>query len=209
MYNLEILSYYRTTSSSVTTPITTGTETTVPQNGTEITNTTTGFSRIIPIDESSRNYGNLTSLILISTLILLFVFSVYILFNLASGKPSFSFKFKKTYSSSPIVEFKKILEENVEELRMNYQKGSNPILELYRKVCDFLIKEGVEDAPHLTAREFEENVYKILNFKPRSFRELTLLFEEARYSNHEISQDKVDLAKELVEDIIKELEEKL
>ncbi len=211
LYNLEILSYYKIGQSNIieNNTVIVGESSETTQNKTMTTNTITRFFTINPPIHSNRNYSNFTTLILISILVILFISSVYILSNLASGKPSFRFKLKKTYSSSSIVEFKKILEKNIEELKISYQKSSNPILGLYKEVCNFLISRGIEDAPHLTAREFEDNVYKILNFKPRSFSKLTLLFEEARYSNHEISQDKVNLARELVEDIIKELKEKL
>ncbi len=145
--------------------------------------------------------------LIFSIMIALSIFSLFALFSFSSGKPSFKFRSRKTYEESSILEFKQMLSENIDKLDLEYVKNSNPILELYRKVCEFLEKKGVVNAPQLTAKEFENEVYKILGRKIKGFDILTNIFEEVRYSNHELDETKIKYTKTLVEDIIKQLED--
>lgn len=161
------------------------------------------------LSDNKGTFNNYSNIILILAITSLAVFGIIVLFyNLTSGYPSFKFRLKKTYSKDKIEEFREIITSSISSVR-DYQFNLNDIIELYKQICSFLEKHGVQNAPSLTAREFEENVFKLTGFKSDSFHNLTLLFEEARYSTHPIDEEKVNLARELVKKILKEINEKL
>ncbi len=64
------------------------------------------------------------------------------------------------------------------------------ILECYKKMCKILERVGITVSPADTAREFAETISTKLKIGQEAISGLTFLFEEARYSNHEISEDK-------------------
>ncbi len=76
--------------------------------------------------------------------------------------------------------------------------GSDPraeVLKCYRRMCELLREAGVIAQKHQTAREFEEAVKRSVERAPEeSIHKLTELFEEARYSHHEIYKRHVDEA---------------
>jgi hypothetical protein len=63
------------------------------------------------------------------------------------------------------------------------------ILQCYKRMCETLSQAGLEAAPEETAREFAESISAKLHIG-EAVTGLTFLFEEARYSSHEISEDK-------------------
>jgi hypothetical protein len=70
------------------------------------------------------------------------------------------------------------------------QEYHETILECYRQMCKMLSGKGHDIQPAQTAREFAEDVSKKLDLGVDSVKGLTFLFEEARYSNHEIDTEK-------------------
>ena len=64
------------------------------------------------------------------------------------------------------------------------------ILQCYRRMCKVLASAGLEVEPTQTAREFADSVSAKLRVGDEAVRGLTFLFEEARYSNHEILEEK-------------------
>jgi len=64
------------------------------------------------------------------------------------------------------------------------------ILQCYKRMCEILSKAGLDAAPDETAREFAESIFAKLHIGEEAVTGLTFLFEEARYSDHEISEDK-------------------
>ena len=68
------------------------------------------------------------------------------------------------------------------------------ILECYKRMCQILSREGFPIAPSETAREFSQGVSRKLELGKASVSGLTFLFEEARYSNHAIANEKRRLA---------------
>lgn len=63
------------------------------------------------------------------------------------------------------------------------------IIECYRSMQDFLRKKGVEDAPSMTAREFEEAGRRVLDVGRGPVHRLTALFEKARYSDEHLDAE--------------------
>lgn len=64
------------------------------------------------------------------------------------------------------------------------------ILQCYKRMCEILSSAGLEIASEETAREFAESLSSKLQIGKDAVAGLTFLFEEARYSNHEISEEK-------------------
>lgn len=64
------------------------------------------------------------------------------------------------------------------------------ILQCYKRMCMLLSGAGFGMAPAETAREFAETISTNLRIGAEAVKSLTFLFEEARYSSHEISEDK-------------------
>jgi hypothetical protein len=64
------------------------------------------------------------------------------------------------------------------------------VVRCYRRVCDILAGHGFGIEAHQTAREFEAGIASRMNLLERPFSRLTDLFEEARYSLHEIDEAK-------------------
>lgn len=75
-----------------------------------------------------------------------------------------------------------------------YREYHEIILECYVKMCKILARAGMELNPAETAREFAENISTKLQVGEKAVSGLTFLFEEARYSNHEISEEKRTMA---------------
>ena len=64
------------------------------------------------------------------------------------------------------------------------------ILQCYKRMCKALSNAGLNVEPTQTAREFAESDSVKLRVGDEAVRGLTFLFEEARYSNHEILEAK-------------------
>lgn len=64
------------------------------------------------------------------------------------------------------------------------------ILQCYKLMCKVLSSAGIDVEPTETAREFAEGISTRLELGKDAVRGLTFLFEEARYSDHEISEEK-------------------
>jgi hypothetical protein len=64
------------------------------------------------------------------------------------------------------------------------------IINCYQRLCELLAKHNCKIEDHQTAQEFETSALKALSIPESYFSTLTRLFEEARYSLHEIDQAK-------------------
>ena len=68
------------------------------------------------------------------------------------------------------------------------------ILRCYRQMCQVLSENGFSIGIQETAREFSQSISQKLGLKGDAVASLTFLFEEARYSDHQIDSDKRSLA---------------
>ena len=64
------------------------------------------------------------------------------------------------------------------------------ILQCYQQMCTILSHAGIEPSPSETAREFAEDMSLKLRVGSNAVQGLTFLFEEARYSDHQITEQK-------------------
>jgi len=91
----------------------------------------------------------------------------------------------------------KDLTTNIEKAIKNLKKGKDPrntILRCYWKTCYLLEDRGVKQNKILTPREFKDLVLSNIRIEEKPLDELTDLFEEARYSSHEITEIKREKA---------------
>ncbi|MGA8903550.1 MAG: DUF4129 domain-containing protein [Candidatus Bathyarchaeia archaeon] len=82
-----------------------------------------------------------------------------------------------------------LVQETITSLKST-MKYHEIILQCYKRMCEVLSNAGLEAASEETAREFAENISLKLQIGKEAVTGLTFLFEEARYSNHEISEEK-------------------
>ncbi|MFW9921705.1 MAG: DUF4129 domain-containing protein, partial [Candidatus Thorarchaeota archaeon] len=80
------------------------------------------------------------------------------------------------------------------------------IIRAYHKASYDLIDHGATSEKSMTPGEFEENSIKKFEIKEENLRDLTDLYEEARFSEHEIVSDKSSKAEILSEDISTDLQ---
>jgi len=79
------------------------------------------------------------------------------------------------------------------------------VIRAYHKTSYKLIDHGAKSAKDMTPGEFEKETKEKLELKDKSLDELTDLYEEARYSEHEISSKKSEKAEKHFDSIEKEL----
>ena len=93
-----------------------------------------------------------------------------------------------------------ILQDGARELREagDYRRT---ILECYRRLCVIFDSRGDKAHHQLTARELQELMVRQFNWAEKPISQLTMLFEEARYSQHQISIDMKDRAIDAVNEI--------
>ncbi len=63
------------------------------------------------------------------------------------------------------------------------------IMRCYSDMCKLASKHGISDEEHLTPREFESMVGSRLPIEDEKLHDLILIFEEARYSDHDLSEE--------------------
>ena len=80
------------------------------------------------------------------------------------------------------------------------------VMACYQRMCTLIAARGVSGQDVLTAREIEGLVLVELGLSQGSVDDLTNLFEEARYSAHEIGPGQRDRAVECLTSIRRELE---
>jgi hypothetical protein len=80
------------------------------------------------------------------------------------------------------------------------------IIECYRALCEALENHGVANGPAMTAREFERASLALLSIKSERLHKITLLFEKARYSAEEITEQEVQESRTEFESLESEIE---
>jgi hypothetical protein len=79
------------------------------------------------------------------------------------------------------------------------------ILRCYKQMCQVLAEHGFDIGSQETAREFSENISHKLELGSDAIRSLTFLFEEARYSDHQIDNSKRAIALSQLESLERSL----
>jgi hypothetical protein len=108
--------------------------------------------------------------------------------------------YRESHEKGPIenpVELRKevlgFIQEAMTEMDSN-EKYHEVIVKCYKQMCKMLSDNGFKIGSAQTAREFSASISGKLRLGEESVDGLTLLFEEARYSDHTIDDDKRTLA---------------
>ncbi len=99
-----------------------------------------------------------------------------------------------------------------EAIRLVQDTASDPrgrIIACYQHLVTTVSRLGADVSSDLTARELERAVRSTFNLRGSSITDLTQLFEEARYSLHEIVESDVESAHEYLESVAEELKVQL
>ena len=75
------------------------------------------------------------------------------------------------------------------------------IIKCYERLCELLAQRNCQIQKHETVQEFRISASKLLNIPDKPLSVLTNLFEEARYSTHEIDEAKRNEALKCLEEI--------
>ncbi len=82
----------------------------------------------------------------------------------------------------------------------------NIIIKCYNEMCEIIKEAGKELKSYETVREFEKACLQTFQWLPaKPLHDLTLLFEETLYSNHEITDEKIKIAISSLEEIRKSM----
>jgi hypothetical protein len=91
---------------------------------------------------------------------------------------------------------------------LNIEPGSDPrlrIINCYQRMALAAQQQGANITSDQTARELEAAIHDMLGIKGPSMRDLTNLFEEARYSLHPITEDDATRAQQYLLSIAQEM----
>lgn len=91
---------------------------------------------------------------------------------------------------------------------LNVEPGSDPrlrIINCYQRMVLAAQQQGANIASNQTARELEAAIHDMLGIKGPSMRDLTNLFEEARYSLHPMTEDDATQAQGYLLNIAREM----
>ncbi len=103
-----------------------------------------------------------------------------------------------------IKEFRKIIDHTIYSMN-EYTGYRKTIIDCYRAIVSLLEEAGWSDQANLTAREFERRVRTSLGISSKYLRELTALFEFARYSVEELSPRQAEEARSCLSGLSSEL----
>ena len=76
------------------------------------------------------------------------------------------------------------------------------ILECYYQTSNRLEERGADDSPAFTPIEFLKDVIDKKLIPPQDIEELTQLFEEAKFSDNEMTNEQVKIAKKIAKSIV-------
>ena len=155
--------------------------------GKAITESTAAFNFTNPLLTSQGSAGPF-NLILMYYTVLIFGGVVLVSFTLFFGGLRRAIRWSRE-DQSPVTA-RLAARQVVQKAAMNLRLAGNyreTILNCYRQMCEVLSNFGLAIRPEDTANEFSENVSHKLALGSGAVRELTFLFEEARYSQHEIT----------------------
>jgi multisubunit Na+/H+ antiporter MnhC subunit len=132
---------------------------------------------------SSASGNPVTSLVLMTAIIAGLAITVAVLLAVRKKlKPKHHRKADRRLQAADVIS------RTIKEL----QRGDDfrlAIIRCYRRFCRLLGEHGIRKQDILTPRELEALAFERFRLKKTSLDKLTLLFEEARYSPHEISGD--------------------
>jgi hypothetical protein len=140
-----------------------------------------------------------------------FILRNYLSADKDSKKRSDKKKAKEEKKAALLAAGARSVEELIQTIEMTYdsvERTSDIRLAIricYAKMCGVIAAKGLTRSPHITPREFYTTTRRTLNVKSRSMKNLTVLFEEAVYSEHPMGQPQRDSALKLLKGTVEEI----
>jgi hypothetical protein len=134
--------------------------------------------------------------------------SAYCLFTLYRSEKFLASTSSQTIRARPekkAEEFKAALDQAVYSLDLGSDYRST-IIQTYKALCSIIEESGIPQDASLTPREFEISARQRLGVVSNYLHEATMLFERARYSNEELTQEDTLKAKECFRGLSSEIE---
>jgi hypothetical protein len=142
---------------------------------------------------------------------IVFILRNYLSADKDSKKRSDKKKAKEEKKAALLAAGARSVEELIQTIEMTYdsvERMSDIRLAIricYAKMCGVIAAKGLTRSPHITPREFYTTTRRTLNVKSRSMKNLTVLFEEAVYSEHPMGQPQRDSALKLLKGTVEEI----
>jgi len=142
---------------------------------------------------ASFDLPNIPESIVVGIIVLLFAIVSFGIFRNLRSSTRLVLGFNPEEDLKEREEVAKVLDDAVSKLEMGgeYQRT---VLECYRQITEILEKKSAITGKTLTAREFKEMVSGRLGIDTPYLAEATELFELARYSEREITEDQAKAA---------------
>lgn len=80
--------------------------------------------------------------------------------------------------------------------------SARTILECYYQASNKLEEMGADDSDAFTPTEFSDDVIEKKIITPKSIEDLTTIFEEAKFSDHEMTSEKVEIVKKIASSVV-------
>lgn len=154
-----------------------------------------GESRTI-IERSFGSLGNLLLIISVVTVLALLIYQKVKPIKGAEKKENIDKGKKKDLSST--------VDEAISDLHSGKDVDST-ILRCYYRMCSILEGEGAKNDDFMTPREFEMSTLREVDVPESTISELRVLFEMAKYSNHQLDEGHREKAVKDLKDLRKEL----
>jgi hypothetical protein len=152
------------------------------------------FSTLIPT-QVMRYYGSLVFFAIFAVSLFTLIRGVQLAFQ---NRGVSTDEFKAEYDLKQ--DAANAVQEAISSLK-NTKAYREPILQCYKKMCQVLSTAGLVTDQTETAREFAQKISEKLRIGSNAVSGLTFLFEEARYSNHDITEQKRIMAVEYLESL--------
>ncbi|MGC8913141.1 MAG: DUF4129 domain-containing protein [Thermoplasmata archaeon] len=164
----------------------TNTEQNVSMNNTNNSTATPGNT---PLPRTSTSFPLASVLLILGMFVIITVIIVSVVLSYVAGWR----KGRKGVSRELRLDFADAIEESVALFETGISTR-DAIIRCYKRMTEILAEHGVKDALHLTPREFKEEVKGRLKIESKNLDTLIELFETARYSTHEITEEQKNTA---------------
>ncbi len=106
-------------------------------------------------------------------------------------------RYRSHIDSEDVIELEEVEKTEVERTHL-----ARSILECYYQASTKLEERGADDSPAFTPIEFLKDVINKELIQPQDIDELTQIFEEAKFSENEMTNEQVEIAKNIARSII-------
>jgi hypothetical protein len=162
----------------------------------------------LPIFEGSSisiTYGQIVQLIIVAISFSVIALSFYLFYRTRSQGTDE----RSPRPVNPTDELLSILQNAASKLDQENVSYRGIIIDCYKQLLLLFERLGIPQRSNLTPREFEDEITIMVGVSFPQLRELTLLFERAKYSNEDLSKEDVTRARDSLSGMGHELERQL